>query len=106
MFERWRRCGYSALACGCLALLAPKASAHDAFTLAGLPQRWTFDPWLISGVCAASWLYIRGHLVLARRGAAAAAQRQRLCCFGLALATLVLALLSPLDGWSDGLFSA
>jgi cytochrome c oxidase assembly factor CtaG len=80
--------------------------AHSGLTLAELPRRWTFEPWLIAAMCCAAVLYARGYRVLRQRGAARRPLQQRLLCFVLCLATLVLALLSPLDTWSDGLFSA
>jgi putative membrane protein len=61
--------------------------------------------WLALAISVA--LYARGYCVL--RGRLGAPLRRgwvRACYFALAIASLVIALLSPLDAWSDQLFSA
>jgi putative membrane protein len=70
-------------------------------------DRWTPTFWLWFGLASSVLLYARGYSVLQRRlGSPLRRGRLRACYFGLAIATLVLALLSPLDAWSDRLFSA
>ncbi len=70
-------------------------------------QSWTSTPWLWLGLVACVVLYARGYAVLRRRlGATLRRAPRRAWFFALAIATLVLALLSPLDAWSDRSFSA
>lgn len=94
----------------CLAFLsrARVALAHEgAHAAPAVDLRWTYDPWLTGALVLAAALYIRGALVLWRRaGEARTGLRRRVCAFLLGWLTLVLSLLSPLDGLSDLLFSA
>jgi putative membrane protein len=83
------------------------AWAHDPTAPALTSERWTFTPWLWAGLGSSVALYARGYLVLRRRlGAPLRRGSLRATYFALAISTLVLALLSPLDAWSDQLFSA
>jgi putative membrane protein len=65
-------------------------------------QAWNLDPVLIAGGVLAVWAYGRGQAGRPRREA----DRWRARCFAAALATLGLALLSPLDAASGALASA
>jgi putative membrane protein len=76
--------------------------AHDAAT--GLA--WNADPWLIGCMAAAGFLYARGIQRLwanSRRGAGVSIARA--ACFVAGMATLVVALLSPVDTLGAELFS-
>lgn len=79
-------------------------SWHPAGQLA---WRFTWDPLPLSAISAVLLLYAFGVTRLWR--AAGIGQGLRIWqvgCFGLCLLTLLLALISPLDAWSDILFSA
>jgi putative membrane protein len=90
---------------GFFIVFAAVAHAHDTTGLA--VERWTPTPWLWLGFAASAALYARGYFVVrGRLGATLRRGPWRAACFALAIATLVLALLSPLDAWSDGSFSA
>jgi putative membrane protein len=93
-----------AAAVGCsLPALAHAHAAPPAPTLTS----WTATPWLWLGLAACIGLYARGHFVLrARLGAPLRRGGLRALYFALAIATLFLALLSPLDAWSDQSFAA
>jgi putative membrane protein len=94
-----------AISCGYSVLARAHGPAGDPLALGS--SAWTDNVWLWLGLASACVLYGRGQRVLRRRlGAAPRQAVLRTSCFGLAIAALVLALLSPLDGWSDGLFSA
>jgi putative membrane protein len=82
------------------------ARAHSGAGAPGLGS-WTPTPWLWLGLALAAACYAVGMRALRRRlGAPPRSARLRASYFALALATLLLALLSPLDTWSDRLFSA
>lgn len=88
----------------CTLASAALARAHD-----GAPARplWTPAPWLWLGLGACVALYTRGHVLRARRlGAASRRSWLQAAYFAACIATLILALLSPLDAESDRLFSA
>jgi putative membrane protein len=103
----WRRSSLALATCVAVSCGA-FARAHDANGNAPkLSSAWTDNIWLWLGLAGACVLFARGQRVLRRRlGAAPRQAGLHASCFGLAIAALVLALLSPLDGWSDGLFSA
>jgi putative membrane protein len=63
---------------------------------------WNLDPVLLLGLLLAAWAYRRGRAGRPQRPA----DTRRARCFALALATLGLALLSPLDALSGALASA
>jgi putative membrane protein len=80
------------------------AYAHDPMIAR---TAWTPAPWLWLGLAASVALYARGYAVLqSRLGASPRTAPKRARYFALSIATLVIALLSPLDAWSDRLFSA
>jgi len=73
---------------------------HDLWTA------WTFAPTVIVGLAGASWLYARGvralwHAAGTGRGITA----WRVACFASGIATLAIALLSPIDGVATALFA-
>jgi putative membrane protein len=81
------------------------AHAHDP--VPRTTDHWTPALWLWIGLAASVALYARGYRVLqSRLGAPLRRGKLRAVYFALAIATLVLALLSPLDAASDRLFSA
>lgn len=86
---------------------ARQVHAHDTVSLeaGGLP--WTDAWWLWVGLAIAVTAYTLGQLQLYRRlGARPRGSRFRSAAFAMFVITTVLALLSPLDAWSDQLFSA
>lgn len=69
--------------------------AHEAW-------RWTWDPWGLAAVVPASVLYARGLAVLWRRGGEEIGVRGwQAACYAAGVLVLAVALLSPLDAWSD-----
>jgi putative membrane protein len=105
--ERRRHPSRSGLLCAWLIpqLMAAGVAAHD--DAPALANSWTPTPWLWTGLALCAALYARGHIVRTRR-LAAVSRRARLqaAYFAAALASLILALLSPLDALSDRLFWA
>lgn len=97
-----------------LALLAVSANASVVQAHAGAPpaphdlwQAWHWDPWLILGLTLTGYLYSRGVYALWRRaGVGRGVTWRQLWLFGLGLAALVAALISPLDALSEALFAA
>jgi putative membrane protein len=67
---------------------------------ATLPFSWTTDPALLWVILAASLYWLGGRGVRPPRSAA---RRWRTAAFLTGLATIVVALASPLDGWADKL---
>jgi putative membrane protein len=61
---------------------------------------WTFNPWVLGSVGMASVLYTRGARAMG------AHRRLENMAFALAMLSLLIALISPLDGWSDYSFAA
>jgi putative membrane protein len=91
----------------CAWLVATRCFAHDAVVPAARLDAWTPTPWLWLGLCVCAALFARGDVVRARRlGATSRRAWLQRAYFAATLATLVLALLSPLDAWSDRLFAA
>jgi len=81
---------------------AHSGGAHeDAAALA-----WNADPWVIAGMAAVGLLYVRGlHRLWTNAGRGAGVPVWRAACFAGGIATLILALLSPVDMLSAELFS-
>lgn len=68
---------------------------------------WATSVWVWLGLAVSVVLYARGYVVVRNRlGAAPRGAPRRGVYFALSIATLVLALVSPLDAASDRLFSA
>jgi putative membrane protein len=89
-----------------LALTAAAAEAHEAGELP-LRSSWPWHPWLLAGLCAAGILYGLGVSRLRRRPAGRkAVGLGAVAAYGAGLASLFIALVSPLDKWSERLFSA
>lgn len=77
---------------------------HDG---GSVPGPWSPDPLIAAGLTAAAWLYVRGWRVMARRaGAPGQGLKRRARLFAAGMAMLALALVSPLDGMAESLFSA
>jgi putative membrane protein len=67
---------------------------------------WTFAPTVIVGLLLASWLYARGVRALWRAaGAGRGVPAWRVACFAGGIATVAIALLSPIDGVATALFA-
>jgi len=66
---------------------------------------FSWDPWGLAAIGAASTCYALGWRALAKRGAGAPKAWQA-SAYGLGLVTLFFALESPLDSWSDLRFAA
>lgn len=94
---------YICAAAGATALAPAPVLAHtsDVVTPGGLMHHWQPDPFVIAVVLVAGWLHARGRHHLERvAGAANRPQplsRSRSKAFWIGLATLLLALASPLD---------
>lgn len=93
-----------------LALLR-SAAMHDghahAPASAPLPLTWTWDPLVAGALVVAALAYIAGvRRVWRRAGRGHGVRPHEVACAALAWGALVVALLSPLDGLSDVLFSA
>jgi putative membrane protein len=107
MTLRWR----TAIAVGaCAALGLPAAAAaHGAVapapTLPGLLFEWRFEPAVLAGVAVAggAWLWLRRRVE--RRHPAHPPSRWRDAAFLGGLATLLLALTSPIEAYEGSLFS-
>jgi putative membrane protein len=80
-----------------LVLLVPAA----AYAHPGELAPWTFNPWVLGGVALASALYVRG-----ARAIGGAHRRLENAAFATAMLSLLVALISPLDAWSDYSFAA
>jgi putative membrane protein len=95
--------------CAAALLCTGPARAHGGDPLAPheLARAWTDNVWLIALLLGAALLYLRGDRARAgKRPAGASPHSLERSTFFIALATLVLALLSPLDRLSDLTFSA
>ena len=91
------------------ALMPAAASAHEGTPPAphDLWSSWNLDPLILASLALAGWLYARGVAALWRRaGSGRGVPRWRVAAFAGALLALALALVSPLDALSSGLFSA
>jgi cytochrome c oxidase assembly factor CtaG len=109
------RSGRRALAAGALALALTALGAGAAWagpapgaevpapTFPRVLLDWSFDPLVSALLLAAAVLYLRGRHRLVARGVAWPAQRTG--CFLGGLATLALALLSPIEAYDTVLFS-
>ena len=71
-------------------------------TLDAFLRSWPFDPWLVAAPVLPALIYLRGWRVLHRRDPMTLA-RARLACFLGGLATLFLALASPIEPFADWL---
>lgn len=91
-------------------IFAPPAFAHGD----GLPispaealHHWTFSPWIWAPMLVTHWLYGRGVTrAWKRAGRGRIIQYWRVACFFAGEATLVLALISPIDPLGETLLSA
>jgi putative membrane protein len=107
MTLRWRT-AFAVGACAALGLPAA-AAAHGAAapppTLPGLLFEWRFEPAVLAGVAASAgaWLWLRRRVE--RRHPAHPPSRWRDAAFLGGLATLLLALTSPIEAYEGSLFS-
>lgn len=86
--------------------LVPFAFAHSVDAHEGVALLWNLDPWIIVGIAAAGFLYARGiHALWANSRRGAGVPVWRAACFAVGMATLVVALLSPVDTLGSQLFS-
>jgi len=84
-----------------LAHAAAPPAPHDIW------QAWNWDLWLLSGLFLNAYLYTRGVFALWQNaGIGRGITWRQIGLFGLGLAALMIALLSPLDALSTALFSA
>jgi putative membrane protein len=68
---------------------------------------WTWDPLPLTTVAVATCAYVLGTTRLWQVAGRGRGLRYRnLICAAVGLATVLIALVSPLDGWSDSLFAA
>ncbi|HEV2149871.1 MAG TPA: cytochrome c oxidase assembly protein [Longimicrobiaceae bacterium] len=92
-----------------LALRAGPAWAHTGRPPAphDVWSAWSWEPGVLLGLGLSAWLYARGVERLWRRaGVGRGIRRWQAGCFAAGLATLFLALVSPLDALGSALFSA
>ncbi|MGB3329100.1 MAG: cytochrome c oxidase assembly protein, partial [Thermomicrobiales bacterium] len=88
------------------------AAAHttEAVPPGRLLQVWQADPWVLIGALITGWLYVRGlgslNEIGARTGRGPVVSHARAWAFFAGLATLVVALASPLDAATATIFSA
>src|SRR4051812_28576284 len=94
--------------CGVIGL--PVAGAHggeDPLSAAHIARMWTWDPLVLAGLMFAGSLYTWGVRALWRSaGRGHGVRRWEVLCYAAGLLTVFIALISPLDGLSDTLFSA
>lgn len=82
-------------------------AATEALASPSIFQGWTWDPLVMGLLLLSSGLYAHGLMRVWRRaGAGRGIRLGQAACFAVGMLVLVMALLSPLDGWSDLLFSA
>src|SRR4051794_29421185 len=104
-----RACCSAAAAAGACAWLAVPAHGHTVahavderervpHTWSDLPGAWTLDPGILIPLVVLILLYARG----ARR----VLHRRTVLAFATGVATLVVALVSPLHAWGEALFAA
>ena len=96
-------------ALGLVSAAGPTAWAHEGSPPAphDLWTAWTWDPVVVLGLVVGAWVYARGVRALWRRaGAGRGIRRWQAAGSALGLATLFVALVSPLDALSSALFSA
>ena len=106
------RAGCEASALALVLLLLPSGAA--AFAHTGPPpsprdlwQSWSWDPLLLSSLVLSAWLYLRGlRRIWRRAGTDRGIRIWQAEAFFAGLATLFVALISPLDGISSALFAA
>jgi putative membrane protein len=87
-----------------VSLVAAAAAAHEA-SAAPARETWPWHAWLTAGLSAIGLLYGVGAWRLRKREPSALSLGA-IAAFAAGLATLFVALVSPLDRWSEELFSA
>ncbi|HEY4669556.1 MAG TPA: cytochrome c oxidase assembly protein [Tepidiformaceae bacterium] len=107
--RRWGRRLPVALVWALIALIPATALAHGAGKPA--PDRWTplrdweFDPFFVLLLAVVCWLYLQGVSQVNRTHPKAPFPRKRTVYFFLGIATLILAILSPLAAYDGELFA-
>lgn len=97
------------MAVSLLSLSAQRVSAHDGQPPAphDLWSAWNWDPFIVSSLLLAGWIYAAGVWELQQRtGGWRSALTWRAVSFAAGLFTIFLALISPLDALATALFSA
>lgn len=79
--------------------------AHGAAGPDGLWTSWTFDPLVVVGLVAAAWLYARGVRRLWGGGRGRGVGPRQVAAFYAGLASIALALVSPIEGLAGSLVS-
>ncbi len=106
---RLKKAATALLLCALLLARAAPAAAHPGRPPAphDLASTWNWEPTLLLGLSLGAVVYLRGATALARRSSLGlrGIARQALA-FALGWLLLVIALVSPLDALSSGLFSA
>src|SRR4051794_4188620 len=92
-------------------IVAPLAAAahggEDHLEAARIVRMWTWDPLVLAGLAVASLIYARGVRALwLRAGPGHGVRRREVLFYTAGLLTIFIALISPLDGLSEALFSA
>jgi cytochrome c oxidase assembly factor CtaG len=90
-------------------LLPTVVLAHDGHPPAphDLSSAWAWEPTIVLGLALTAWVYARGVRTLWKRaGPGHGIRRWQAAVFGAGLATLFIALISPLDALGSALFSA
>lgn len=94
---------------GIVAVLLTGAGPAAADALGPLPARsvdWNFEPWIVASLALAAFWFAAGVVRLRRRlGSGRLIGRGEIAAFAAGLGTIVAALLSPIDGIADQLFS-
>jgi putative membrane protein len=86
---------------------AGAAFAHAGHEHAQGGAAWSWEPWVLGSLALATGFYLRGWLRLKAQGVAERALgRWRAPCFGAGMATLFIALVSPLDALAAQSFTA
>ncbi|MGH2746315.1 MAG: cytochrome c oxidase assembly protein [Actinomycetota bacterium] len=87
-------------------MIAAIVSAHALVTPEEVWASWTWDPIILAGLGVTGWLFGRGVRRLWRAGRGRGVGVRRAVTFYIGLAAVGIALLSPLDGLAETLFSA
>ena len=91
---------------GLFALAGGPVFAHGGASAKDLWAYWSFDPLIIIGLLLAILLYVRGWRMLAgRTQKPSPALKRRAWWFAGGMGTLIIALISPVDGLAEELFS-
>jgi putative membrane protein len=84
---------------------APISLAHAPIDPSGVWTSWTFDPLLVLILAGAAWLYARGVRRLWAKARERGVRARQVVAFYAALATIAVALMSPLEAVASSLVS-